>query len=116
MKDYKEYTQTEWTKIGKELYGEDFLTWKFKCPMCGNIQTPADFKKYKDDGATPDSARCECIGRYMSKDECSKAFGDGTIKSPCDYAAYGLIRIGHKITFDNGSDTYSFPFAEEKED
>ena len=111
---YKDYTQEEWMKEGKRLFGEEFLNWKFKCPMCGNIQTPEEFRKFKDNGASPDSARQECIGRYLPKDKVTTAFGDKNkkVKSPCDYASYGLFRIGHNIKLDNGKETVSFPFAD----
>jgi len=34
-----ELTKEEWLKKGKELYGEDMNTWKFKCSNCGRIQS-----------------------------------------------------------------------------
>lgn len=113
--DYETMNQEEWSLKGLELYGEDSLKWKFKCPICGNIQTPEDFRQYKDQGATPESARLECIGRYMPKEKVNTAFGNdnSNIKSPCDYTACGLFKIGHKIKLENGETTIAFPFADQ---
>ena len=110
---YKDYTQSEWEKEAKRLFGEDFTKWTFKCPMCGNIQSIEDFRQYKKGGATPNSAYSECIGRYMSKEKVTTAFGNKNkkVKMPCDYASYGLFRIGHKVKLENGEETTSFPFA-----
>lgn len=118
MTDYETMTQNDWLEKGKALFGEDFLKWKFKCPICGNVQTPEEFREFKDKGANADSARCECIGRYMPKEKVTTAFGEKNkkVKSPCDYAAYGLFRIGHVIKLDNGEETVAFPFAEDKDE
>jgi hypothetical protein len=77
------YSEQEWNNKGIRLFGPNRLSWKFKCPNCKNITTPEDFRKYKDQGATPDSVYQECIGRYT-----------GGRKGPnkCDWAAYGLFR------------------------
>lgn len=116
--EYEPMTENEWLEKGKSLFGDDFLQWKFKCPICGNIQKPEDFKHFKNNGATPDSARSECIGRYMPKEKVTTAFGNKNkkVKSPCDYASYGLLRFGHKITLNNGEETFAFPFFIEKDD
>lgn len=115
MNDYKDYTQKEWLEEASRLFGKDPQNWKFKCPICGNIQQMKDFKEFKDNGATPNSVTNECIGRYLPKEKVTSAFGNKNkkVKSPCDYAAYGLFRIGHKIKLENGEETTSFPFAQE---
>ena len=86
-------TKDEWEREGVELFGPHMLTWKFKCPGCGNIQSVEDFRKFKDQGATPNSAYQECIGRYTNgKSFTHMKSGE---KGPCDYAAYGLFDICH---------------------
>jgi hypothetical protein len=63
------------------------------CPICGQVQTPEDFRQYKDRGATPARAYRECIGRY--RESCRKAIANGEWEGqPCDYAAYGLFKLG----------------------
>ena len=112
--EYETMNQDEWMAKGKALFGEDFLKWKFKCPICEHIQSPEDFKQFKDSGANPDSARCECMGRYLPKEKVTTAFGNKNkkVKSPCDYASYGLFKIGHLIKLNDGGETVTFPFAE----
>ena len=81
-------TYDEWMAEGKRRFGDDFQTWRFKCPICANVATVGDYRQYKDQGADPNSATCECIGRYQGAHGFAK---DG--KGPCNYAAYGLFRI-----------------------
>ncbi len=99
----------EWMAEGQRLFGEDIFKWRFQCPVCKNIATPEDYRKYKDSGATADSATCECIGRFLPKKDrggWSKDHCNPKIKSPCDYASYGLFRFGVEV---DGS--FRFPFA-----
>jgi hypothetical protein len=107
-------TVAEWHAEGCRRFGEDMLTWRFACPACGHVQTINDFKPFKDRGATPDSVRKECLGRYL--DVRYKAFGENpprTPTSPCDYAAYGLFRLAPLIVVeDSGLLCECFGFAE----
>ena len=112
--EYENYTMEEFLEKGKKLFGEDRLKWKFKCPCCGNIQTAEDFRKHKENGATPNSVYQECIGRYENG---CRAFGKnkkGTKKFPCDYASYGLFKIGHVVILSDGKEITVFPFADLK--
>lgn len=113
--EYEKLTQRQFLAKGKELFGENMNKWKFKCPICGNIQCAEDFRQYKEQGATAESTWQECIGRYMPKRNSAEAFGNKNkkVKSPCNYAAYGLFRIGHVVKLENGRNTVAFPFAEE---
>jgi hypothetical protein len=90
---------TEWLARGRELFGEDPLQWRFKCPICGHVQTMADFKAI---GQQAQSAYRECIGRHLPKSQCATDLasvpGKDGKKSPCDYATYGLFQIGDKVT------------------
>ena len=87
-------TQDEWRAEGERLFGPDQCQWRFVCPICGNVQSPEDFRQYKDAGATPASAYKQCIGRY--REHARRAFGSGEkeVSAPCDFAAYGLFRLG----------------------
>ncbi len=108
-------TKTEWMKRGQKLYGtEDTLQWEFRCPICKHIQRPEDFRPYKDKGADPNSALWNCIGRFTGG---NRAFGDGTIKGPCDYTAYGLLQFCRYLVTDNeGHEFRVFAFSKDEEE
>lgn len=80
-------TKEEWIKQGTEIFGADQMTWKFVCPVCGYVQSVAD---YKEAGAPFSAVAFSCIGRYLktSRDAFSKE-GDG----PCNYAGGGLLKL-----------------------
>lgn len=70
-------SQENWLNLGKKIYGENLLNYKFKCPSCGRI---ASGEEYKNAGAKPkDMCQC-CISRFL-KD------------SDCRWAAFGLFDI-----------------------
>jgi hypothetical protein len=101
----------EWLAKGKELFGEDFEQWRFVCPVCKNVARTGEFKPFKDKGANPDSATCECIGRYVPGS--AEAFGEKKPKRPCNYAGYGLFRLSPvRVTFPDGKDRHCFAFDE----
>ena len=102
-------TKEEWLAKGKELFGDDMFQWKFICPNCGHVQSIEDFRQYKDKGANPNSAYQSCIGRYMDGEV--GTLGDK--KSPCNYAASGLIMLAPIIVVDGDSETHAFAFAAE---
>lgn len=93
-------TKDDWYAKGVSLFGQDVFSWRFVCPMCGNVQTPRDFKKFRDRGANPNSALTECIGRYLPKNQrggLSPDHSNPKIKSPCDYAACGFFQLSNLI-------------------
>lgn len=100
MPGQTEFTEKEWNEKGVELFGLDRFKWAFKCPLCGNIATAEDFRKFADKGARPDSAYQECLGRYT-----------GGIKGEhgCDWCAYGLFRGPVSVKTENGL-VYAFEF------
>jgi hypothetical protein len=101
-------TKKEWMAKGKTLFGEDFLKWRFVCPACRHVQAVGDFKLYKDKGATPDSARCECIGRYDGHIDVDMGAGQ-----PCNYCGNGLFRLSPVLVIDeNSKETAAFAFDE----
>ena len=100
--------KSQWMKEGTELFGHDMYSWKFVCPVCGNIASVEEYRQFKDKGATPSSAYQECIGRYT---EGRSAFHDNEGK-PCDYAAYGLFGMCRTEVVDNsGNKIAVFEFA-----
>lgn len=79
--------------------------WRMLCPACGNVATPGDFEKV---GANPQRAAQECIGRTMKPMPAFKAKG----KTPCDWAAFGLLRIGGvTVKRPDGGESVAFDFA-----
>ncbi len=102
---------SEWRSEGERRFGTDLLKWKFQCPVCGHVQTPADFRKI---GADPEDSYQQCIGR--KRKDCARDFArvpakDGGLH-PCDYAAYGLFQLGNFVSLDDGKLICVFPFAE----
>lgn len=102
-------TVEEWRARGIELFGEDMAKWRFVCPGCKHVQVLEDFRPYKDRGATPDSVRMECIGRYSG----GRSWANGRGPGPCDYAGYGLFRISPVVVVDGENELHAFAFAEE---
>lgn len=84
------------------------MNFRFVCPICGNEASVSDFMAYKNKGADPNSATCECIGRYAGA---GPAFGDKPHK-PCDYAGYGLFRLSPVRVMNNRKEVHCFAFAE----
>jgi hypothetical protein len=99
------YTHAEWQAEGERRFGPDLMKWRFVCPICGNIASIEDFRPHK--GATPNSATCECIGRYT-------LFGDRKAgEKPCNYAGYGLFRLSPvRVILATGKEIHCFAFAE----
>ena len=62
---HKIMTIQEWREEGTRRFGEDYMDWKFECPMCGHIASIRDFKEAGAKG--PDCACQECLGRYTGK-------------------------------------------------
>lgn len=118
MADRKErITYDEWQERGLKLFGNDKLFWKFQCPMCNNVATPSDFI---GKGGRADDATCNCIGRYMPKEERGGLSADHSnqkIKSPCDYAAHGLFKFAPlTVIFPDGVEVECFGFYQEGSD
>ena len=106
-------TKEQWVAEGKKMFGDNMFLWKFKCPGCGHVQTPEDFRPFKEAGATPNSAYSECIGRYTGGK--SWANDKQSKPGPCDYAGYGLFKISPVIVVDGANETHAFAFSPNEE-
>lgn len=100
----------DWLLEGKQLFGSDFMQWKFRCPMCGHV---ASIQEFKDAGAdSPNAAYQECIGRYLGAG--APGAEDGN-PNGCNWAAFGLFGIpndkGRLILADDGSVVEAFDYA-----
>ncbi len=115
------FTRDEWLAEAKRRFGPDAMTWRFKCSLCGNVQSPADFQAL---GADPQRAYVECIGRVLlaqGKIEASKLGGlkpgrAGADAMPCDWAVFGLLgplNGGTKVITDADTHMWVFDFAGE---
>ena len=100
-------TIEEWRQKGKELFGDDMMAWRFICPSCGHVQMAEEFQQYMDKGATPDTARFSCIGRYDGHGDVEILSG----KSPCNYTGGGLFNLNPVRVLDGDKVISSFAFA-----
>ena len=108
------YTLSEWRAKAIELFGEDFMKWKFVCPICGHVATVQD---WKDAGAPAKSAAFSCVGRWVGANpEIVKGdIGPNGIKGkgPCNYAGGGLFQLNPIVVVDpDGHEMKAFAFAE----
>lgn len=101
-------TKKEWFALGTDLYGDDYFQWKFICPSCGHVQTPEDFRPYKNNGATPDTARFSCIGRYDGHMDVSIFASPG----PCNYTSGGLFPLAPVEVVDDDKKHLVFAFKD----
>lgn len=97
-------THLEWEQKGRELFGDDKLTWKFVCPVCEHVASVGD---YKEAGAPQGAVGFSCIGRYL---ETRKEMGEKP--GPCNYAGGGLFQLNPvTVTFPDDSTLKVFKFA-----
>lgn len=74
---------SDWKKELIERFGENSENWKFVCPVCGHVQSIADFKAIGRDGNYV--YQC-CIGRFTGNN-------DKTGVKGCNYTVNGLISL-----------------------
>lgn len=86
----------------KSIHGEDPKNWRFKCPSCGETQSPKDFI---DAGIEEPESKTHfsCIGRWVK--------GRG-----CNWSLGGLIQINELTIIKDGKPFKSFAIAEEEVD
>jgi hypothetical protein len=103
-------TQAELVAEATAAFGDDSWKWAFRCPRCGDVATPQDFR---DAGADPNRIGQECIGRHLGAltNWPTKDAGRSLAPRGCDWAAYGLLRGPWLIELPNGKTAGSFPLA-----
>jgi len=92
-------TLEAWLAEGHELFGDDIMTWRFVCPACRHIQSPADLLPHLPEDPQRDTKRRAaelsygiCIGRLKGAKR--QAFGGSCeAQGPCDYTSGGLFNI-----------------------
>ena len=98
-------TENAWRETGEKIYGKDMMRWKFKCPVCGFVQSAEDYKKA---GAPESAIAFSCVGRWISGSR--QAFDNTGGAGPCTYAGGGLLRLNPiKV---NGHECFDFADAE----
>lgn len=105
--DLKTMTLDEWSAEGHRLFGDDQMTWRFICPVCGHIACVGDWKAA---GAPQGAVAFACVGRWIegSKNAFEKQ-GDG----PCTYSGGGLFQLNPlRVEYPDGESTTWFDFAE----
>jgi len=72
--EHKTIELEEWLKKGESLFGPNKKQWKFKCVMCGEIQTAQDFI---DHGIKDPEMKVHfsCIGRWVEGRGCDWTLG-----------------------------------------
>ena len=108
------YTLAEWRAKAAELFGADFMKWKFACPVCEHVASVQD---WKDAGAPVNAAAFSCVGRWAGPNpEVSKGdiWPNGLPgKGPCNYAGGGLFGLNPVSVIDpDGIELRAFAFAE----
>jgi hypothetical protein len=100
-------SKEDWTALGTQLFGPDMMNWRFVCPACGNVAAVKDFYQYRDKGAQPNAATCDCIGRYDGHIHVEMGAG-----KPCNYTGYGLIDLCPVRVMDGDEEVRCFAFEE----
>jgi hypothetical protein len=103
----RELRYTEWRAEGERRFGPDHMRWRFRCPSCKSVVTPADYKA----AGVPDGAVAfSCVGRWMP--ETTATLGK-TGQGFCNYAGGGLFKLNPiKVTDPEGIEHQVFEFAE----
>jgi len=106
----RETTEQEFKNEAERRFGKDPMLWAWKCPVCGFVQTAAD---YKAAGAPESAVGYSCVGRWI--DGSRRAFG-GKGVGPCDYTGGGLFALNPvAVLMDNGRTVDLFELATEEE-
>lgn len=83
-------THVAWQEAGRKRYGANTSTWRFACPSCGFVATPAD---WREAGAPEGAIAFSCVGRWLGPSTDAFQIGAESPKGPCNYAGGGLFRI-----------------------
>ena len=107
-KTMRTLTHDEWLARGRELYGDDSRKWKFRCVICGNVQshesvTTRNPKINPKITHTSNWIYCECEGRHTE--------GIG-----CDWTLGGLLKAHKLEVIDEDEKVPCFEFADDPED
>lgn len=102
-----------WQAEADKRFGTSAGEWKFECPSCGRVYSVREFAEAAggDKSAAGQQAPQMCIGRVNGKGR--DAFGEkGSNEHGCNYAAFGLFRLGDIVIGPNGKEISVNPFAE----
>lgn len=102
----KVMTREEWLAEGERRFGKDMALWRFKCPVCGNVQSIKDFQTLIKN--PQNYVYFSCIGRFLP--DCPGNFTNK--KSPCDYTLGGLFTLHKVAVIMDGKKNPVFEFAD----
>jgi len=119
--ELKEISLTDWLAKGERLFGPDKKQWKWKCSLCGHVQSISDFLELKKLGIIKkevDVGRLvyySCIGRFDTRipEKDVGTIWDKKTKSPCNYTLGGLFCFAKTFVIsESGEKIPVFEFAE----
>ncbi len=104
MTERIQMTLAEFKAKGKELYGDNYIDWKFECPSCHHPQSAKDWEDNKIDKDTiQNQLGFSCIGRHVEN-------------IGCDWTLGGLFQIHTLEVIDDDGEVYRhFKLYEPKE-
>lgn len=107
-------THAEFLSEAQARFGPDTSCWAFRCPVCGDVASAADFRAQ---GADPALVGQHCLGRELGALRGCRETKDGVTRGDaprgCDWAAYGLFSGPWFIAMPDGEWACSFPLAGE---
>lgn len=99
-------TRAEWEQAGRQRYGTDMMQWRFRCPSCGHVASPADWHAAE---APEGAIAFACVGRWTgTKVEAFNKRGEG----PCHYTGGGLFKLSPIIVEDGDAKHQLFDFED----
>ena len=111
--ELKTMTLQEWRERGRRLFGNDWRTWKFRCPVCRHVAQAGD---WLDAGAPEGAIAFSCIGRWNGEGK----QGDSPVRrpaggGPCMYAGGGLFKLNPvTVVSPDGTQNQVFAFADDE--
>lgn len=111
----------QWVETGRRLYGDDPRRWRFKCPVCGHVQSVASVQQRRPEIAESGGAQersimhwihYSCEGRLDENPR--SAFEDAPDPDAgCDYTLGGLFNFAPITVVHGEGESHSFAFADE---
>ena len=93
-----------WEAEGRRRFGNDFMKWRFVCPMCGHIASVEEFKAVG--ASSPNDAFQCCLGRFTGKGAPKEGDSSG-----CNWTVNGLFKVGGASVVHNGNEILIFDYA-----
>lgn len=114
-------TQAELREELIKRFGNDWRTWAFVCPSCGDVATGADFEAELHKFGLEDADGRVSVERYLGQQCIGRVMGclSGSMTAwraaggrGCDWVAFGLFRGPEVVVRPDGKEIYSFRIAD----